>query len=355
MIPVMAPHGQLTDPGIRRWLDVVDPELAAMRRMAFSGREATVFEFGKAAFCMRFVADAAVFDAGLGLHVRIGHASGWLLFESYDVLGEEWATVFQQLDPVLVRALLIDELTQHFEALARLTRAAVQLVDLQVGIRFEKNAPVQALRLENRATGVGVRLALRAESADFFTQVAALLAQRRPHIGAPPTAASLRVSISPGSASIPLAEIQKMRAGDILVLDQGGNLAALQAACFDYRWKRLPIRALLEGRGGRLIDYEGDMMARDRNEIGLAESGAAMLEKVVVPITAVIGELELPLRVFSALGAGYVFELPTELEQATVQLYTGSHRVGVGRLVAVGERLGVRVLEWGGGADGEPA
>jgi len=96
-------------------------------------------------------------------------------------------------------------------------------------------------------------------------------------------------------------------------------------------------------------------MAQDGNDIGLAKGGTAMLEKVAVPITVVIGELELPLRVFSALGAGYVFELPTELEQATVRLYTGSHCVGIGRLVAVGERFGVRLLEWGGTGYGEHA
>lgn len=355
MIRILEPREKLANPGILQWVDVIDPELAALRRTAFSGREATAFEFCKAALCIRFVPDVAVFDARLGLRLRIGHASGWLLFESYDVLGEEWATVFQQLDPVLVRALLIDELTQHFETLARLTRAAVQLVDLQINVRFESAAPTQALRLENRATDVGVRLALRAESEGFFSQVAALLATCRPNIGKIPAAASMRVLLSPGSASMALAEIRKFRAGDILILDQTGNLATLQAACIDHRWKRLPMRALLEGRSGRLIDYEGDVMVRDRNDVGLTEGGAAMLEKVAVPITAVIGELELPLRVFSTLGVGYVFELPTELQQATVRLYTGSRCVGTGRLVAVGERFGVRLLEWGGTGDGEPA
>ena len=96
-------------------------------------------------------------------------------------------------------------------------------------------------------------------------------------------------------------------------------------------------------------------MAVDKNDMGRAEGSAAMLEQVAVPITAVIGELELPLRVFAALGSGYVFELPTTLEQATVRLYTGSRCVGTGRLIALGERLGVRVLEWGGSTDGESA
>ena len=92
-------------------------------------------------------------------------------------------------------------------------------------------------------------------------------------------------------------------------------------------------------------------MSLERSDMKANEIGAAKLETLVVPITAVIGEVELPLRVFNSVGAGYVFELPTTLEQSTVRLYTGSRYVGSGRLVTIGERLGVRLLEWGGASD----
>jgi len=87
------------------------------------------------------------------------------------------------------------------------------------------------------------------------------------------------------------------------------------------------------------------------DETAVPVNGPDGLEEASVPVTAVVGELELPLRELRAIKAGYVFELPTDLEQATVRLYTGRRLVGTGKLVAVGERLGVRLLEWGGSGE----
>ena len=352
MTRILSPdEGALAEPIAVGRLEQLGPELATLRRNVFSGREVIQFEFGKAPFRFRFVPETTAFAARIGCALRIGTSRGWLLIESFDVVGEEWATVFERLEPALARALLIEEVTQQFESLARVSGEPVQLVDLQINPTFNNDAPTQALRLENKGSQVGVRAALRAESTGFLERIARAIALRRPHIGARSQVGTLPVRLSPGAGCLLPTEIETLKIGDIVILQGSGTLAALQTRCLDFRGKRLPICVLLEGRSGRLMDDEGDVMSSERSDMKANEIGAAKLETLVVPITAVIGEVELPLRVFNSVGAGYVFELQTTLEQSTVRLYTGSRYVGSGRLVTIGERLGVRLLEWGGASD----
>lgn len=96
-------------------------------------------------------------------------------------------------------------------------------------------------------------------------------------------------------------------------------------------------------------------MMNEQNDMQPAPGATLPLEEVSVPVTAVIGTLEIPLSAVGNLQSGYLFELPASVEHAVVQLYTGTRRVGSGRLVAIGERLGVRLVEWKGDGHGPAA
>lgn len=336
-------------------LEKVTPELAALRQVVFCGRELIAFEFGNAPFQFRFVPDRARFTAQLALQLRLGSASAWLLFESIDVVGEEWAGIFSSLDPLLARALLVEEVTRHFEQVTLACGERVQLTDLHIGPAFPESALRQALRIEGVTTGVGVRAVLCADTPEFFTGLATAMAKRPSRQREAPDAARIPVQISLGAASLPHAELTLTRPGDILILPTIGTLAALLADCRDRRGRKLPVRARLEGRTGCLTRYEGEVMVQERNEMTVPTDNPIAMEEVSIPVTAVLGEIDLPVRAFGALQAGYVFDLPSQIENACVYLYCGSRRVGTGRLVAIGERLGVRVVEWGGAGNGDDA
>jgi type III secretion system YscQ/HrcQ family protein len=345
-------EGNAIDELFHHELESIEPELALLRRTAFSGRDRISFEFGNARFRIRFVADHAGITPILGLQIRIGPSRGWLYLESFDVVGEEWAGVFEALDGMLVRALLIEETSRQFEKMALACGEAVRLIDLQVGCEVPAYASLQALRVENETSGVGTRALLAADTPDFFSQLAAVLVTRSPRAKRIPNAARLPLRIAVGSVSLSTREIAQSRPGDILILPVIGTLASLQCICLDHRGKRFPLRAGIEGHNGRLTRYEEGAMMEERMGMKMADEEAGSLDNASIPVTVVIGEIELPVHVLGELEAGYVFELPMDVTQATVRLYTGSRNVGTGRLVAVGERLGVRLLEWGGADDG---
>ncbi|MFM0735974.1 type III secretion system cytoplasmic ring protein SctQ [Paraburkholderia xenovorans] len=82
-----------------------------------------------------------------------------------------------------------------------------------------------------------------------------------------------------------------------------------------------------------------------------AEDGAqpdiGSLDELDVPVHLEISTLDLPLRTLATLQPGYLLELPIALEDAQVRLVVHGRTIGTGRLVAIGEHLGLQVSRIG--------
>jgi len=64
-----------------------------------------------------------------------------------------------------------------------------------------------------------------------------------------------------------------------------------------------------------------------------------------VDISFELGDLALPLRTLEALQAGYVLSLPDHLDQSSVRVRANGSVIGEGRLVAIGDQLGVQLTD----------
>ena len=71
--------------------------------------------------------------------------------------------------------------------------------------------------------------------------------------------------------------------------------------------------------------------------------GPPDIDAVLVDIELEFGRLSLPLSALRTLAVGQVFETVQTLEGNGVVLWCGGQRLGLGQLVAIGERLGVRI------------
>ncbi|HYD63757.1 MAG TPA: FliM/FliN family flagellar motor switch protein [Noviherbaspirillum sp.] len=342
---------------LRSCLPTIEPQVAAMLRVACSGRNNNVkFQFGGVPFQLRVAHSGALpEDYALALQLKVGPSTAWLFIESYDIAGEEWAGILSRLDPQLAQALLIEESS---ELLARLTRAggsAIQLAEIHPHVVPPLPAIRQLLEIQNMNTGMIARAALCADGPEFFDWLA------REYGRAPwwpvqaPVGACLPIRICVGKTWLAGYEVETLEVGDVVIMLGMSTMDNLRATCIDRLGFRLPFKADLTGRKMIMTFTEEKTMSQSPNEMRQPRQDAVALEDVLVPITAVIGEVELPLRAMASLQAGYVFELPTSVEEAVVHLYTGSARVGQGRLITVGNMLGVQVLEWGGKKDGESA
>ncbi|HEX5687945.1 MAG TPA: type III secretion system cytoplasmic ring protein SctQ [Ideonella sp.] len=79
------------------------------------------------------------------------------------------------------------------------------------------------------------------------------------------------------------------------------------------------------------------------------------LEKLEVVLHFDLGGLALNLDALEQVAAGHVLELPQPLNQCELSILCQERLLGKGQLVAVGERLGVRVTEFAVSADAAPA
>jgi type III secretion protein Q len=67
------------------------------------------------------------------------------------------------------------------------------------------------------------------------------------------------------------------------------------------------------------------------------------LEDLDVPVHLEVGTLDLSIRTLASLKSGYLLELPIAIEDAQVRLVIHGQTIGSGRLVAIGQNLGLQI------------
>lgn len=77
-----------------------------------------------------------------------------------------------------------------------------------------------------------------------------------------------------------------------------------------------------------------------------AGTGDDPLAQLPLRVDFSLGEVELPLAELARLAPGYVFSLADDIAHARVGIRANGHRVGHGRLVAIGDTLGVQLEGW---------
>ncbi|MBV8969324.1 MAG: FliM/FliN family flagellar motor switch protein [Verrucomicrobia bacterium] len=73
-------------------------------------------------------------------------------------------------------------------------------------------------------------------------------------------------------------------------------------------------------------------------------SQASTVETIPVRLSFSLGDTSLTVRELSSIQPGYVFEFPNP-GNGQVSIYANGKLFGVGEIVELGERLGVRILE----------
>jgi len=159
-----------------------------------------------------------------------------------------------------------------------------------------------------------------------------------------------------GSTSIRWMELRGIVRGDIVGIERwraagaGLHLSASLGG--------LQFAAVSEGT--RLILHSiGDSMTTpqplDAARAAPDDSGNLPLERLdalEVSLRFELGALDLSLGELRALKAGHVFDLAQPLNRSAVRIVAHGNVLGKGHLVAIGDRLGVRVAEFAAGSLG---
>ena len=214
---------------------------------------------------------------------------------------------------------------------------------LSIGLARSGDAPLRCggfVQFEH-SDGLGlIASALPAEAA----------AQRRPLDW-------LRVPLSfaVGSTSVRLKEISGIRSGDIVSIeDWRPTGAAIGVGLVLGGGHSTSLVGLADGSQITIQPWKDFIVNRGSNHAPADPAGgkdaAALpldrLDGLEVKLRFEVGELAVSLRELRSLRPGHVFELPQPLNRSTVRICAHGNVLGTGYLVAVGDKLGVRVSEF---------
>lgn len=170
-------------------------------------------------------------------------------------------------------------------------------------------------------------IAALATPTPFPAWLAALRVNTRLRIGGRTASAALLQSLRPGDVLLHGIESAPVHRGELLWgIPEGAVL-------------RAPVRLNLQ----QMILETTPTMQHDPSESAPSPSttDVAALE---LPVQLEVDQLALPLSVLSGLQPGQILELSVPVDQADIRLVVYGQTIGIGRLLAVGEHLGVQIL-----------
>ena len=93
-------------------------------------------------------------------------------------------------------------------------------------------------------------------------------------------------------------------------------------------------------------ETEAAVAARDDNQEGSDPAPVGILDADAIPVNLVFlaGETEVALRDLERVAPGYVFDLGRPVDRH-VEVRANGRRIGIGELVEIDQRVGVRLLK----------
>ena len=303
---------------------------------------------------LRWVYDDTVALAPLDAHrFRIGQHDGRIGFDLpalAALLGEARP---ERIPRPLRAVLLADALAACADALARATRLHFEW---HPGDAAEPALdPAAALRFRIDATGWSGALQFDAPGA--LDALAPGLAGAAPPLPAAANDALSRLRLplrfGIGCTRLRLAEVRGIVPGDIVAIEEwraAGAAVVVEAAPGGLAGPRFT--ALAEGSRITIQQTREQTMNRPADPPPAAttlhapELAVDRLDAIEVTLRFEVGDLAISLGELRNVRAGHVFELGQPLNRGPVRIVAHGNLLGKGTLVAVGDRLGVRVSEF---------
>lgn len=157
--------------------------------------------------------------------------------------------------------------------------------------------------------------------------LAALRVNTRLRIGGRTASAALLQSLRPGDVLLHCTASAAVTSGELLWGIAGGAVL------------RAPVRLNLQ----KMILEAPPTMQHDTFEPDVAPSTSNVAE-LELPVQLEVDQLALSLSTLSGLQPGQILELSVPVDQADIRLVVYGQTIGTGRLLAVGEHLGVQIL-----------
>ncbi|WP_206951727.1 type III secretion system cytoplasmic ring protein SctQ [Trinickia acidisoli] len=343
----------------------ISPLAAHALNRAYAWPKPFVLALERGPYELRWQADAEISAPGHVYTFRFGPAEGRFVL---DAIGEHALIGDAASDsvPADIRcALIADALAPLIDVLEAKTRQRIELGTVSVGAQTHKDELARerdALRF--RVTRPGSEW--HCDGAVRFTEER-YLGLACPAEPPPPKLDDTDFDMLPialrfvlGSTMLSVAELHSIARGDIIGIERWQSFGQALRCVATTSDSRVTVSA--KALGSRIvIDHieENSVTPSIRSDAPGAgpsgpsgpaadaaapsESSLTHIDALEVRVTFELDERSMPLAQLKALKSGYVIELDQPLNQSTVHIRANGALVGQGHLIAVGNKLGVRV------------
>ncbi|MGN6703059.1 MAG: type III secretion system cytoplasmic ring protein SctQ [Burkholderiaceae bacterium] len=245
------------------------------------------------------------------------------------LLDDLLATPRQALERLLDRKVEISALTESY---------AAQEGDYEIAFTLEIGRPAARL------------LGVLAGSPAFFAAcvTAPLATAARIAARAPSAAVPLRCDLLAGRMTLSVEEWRSLRPGDVLLAERTAGSATRPGYGLVVGGVRLAMwnatrsgeQMMVEDNAGAATMPQDETPGDDSPPESVTDIGA-----LPVRLEFFAGAATMRLDRLAALRPGHVFEMPDALRDGAVDIRVHGRVVGKGEMVAVGDRLGIRLLE----------
>jgi type III secretion protein Q len=288
---------------------------------------------------------------GAQLHVRIGDTEAVVGLESLSAFGG--AVEIEAAIPTMLHAAYLNGLgAQVWRELEAMTQRAIEVLDVRLDEPLIPGSECLGFEVGREPQGAATRGLLRfvdtdpRRNAELRRVLTATSLRKMPELPIP-SGLSLRWAAEVGRTELSAAEMRSLEEHDIVLLDDVKPTPAGLISCrLGVGPSRCCAGRVLLGKGGQLQMLEfgrtGDSdMTSDTQTLAKPEAG---FDDIPVSLRFEVAQWNASLAEVGQLAAGSVIDLGQRVDEQAVSVCVEQRCIGRGQLVAIGERLGVRLL-----------
>jgi type III secretion system YscQ/HrcQ family protein len=320
-------------------LPTVDPALVVNLNAISRLRLLEIGSDARSMLCGTMLSDSWAERPALDLAVMLGETQGWLRLDASFITNA--VARFGDPEPLLAdEPLMILILRTAFEAIQTALESRLGIPCTIIGLQAapDEQSFVTLLmrdRAGEKSWSVGVSTGLLPDMRQ--------LADKLPRIGlqgAIPVLARLEV----GAERLALKTVSELETGDVIVL-MSNSLSPRQpilklGGTIVFRGSFVNTGFKIESAPAMVVDPSGPRTGQSGEDM---DENVNLMEKLEVPVTFEIDRRLLRVSELSELAPGYIFELPSR-PGGQVDIVVNGQTIGLGELIKVGDRLGVRTV-----------
>ncbi|HEY6926295.1 MAG TPA: FliM/FliN family flagellar motor switch protein [Steroidobacteraceae bacterium] len=283
---------------------------------------------------------------GVELRLRVGGLEAMLLLEDLAPFGTAIDATHPEVPAALRAAFLLGLAASCWQQLETLTGRTVEVVGVQPDFTMAPTPDCIGFEVGVEPRGVSTRGFLR----PLHPELPGLLlevSQREMPVLSPSVGLRLRWSAIVGSTTLSAGEVSSLEEQDIVVIDAVAYAAEGLTCRLGVGAGRRDVGRVLLRRGGQLQLLEfnaGGQMIMTSSDADTALPDETRFDDIPVSLRFELVRWEAPLAEVAGLRAGSVIELGQRIDEQSVTVWVEQRCIGKGQLVAVGERLGVRLV-----------